>query len=359
MANTDVATYAASPLNQRIRYAQTLAGAASLIPVGLHHAGQASAAKIMLVAETGAMLGLHPMAAIQGIDVIEGRATISPRLATALIRAKGHKLRFSDSGTIEGGDYVATWTLIRTDDPDEPIVASFTPQMAARANLCQYVERNGVWSIIAESSKGKALPWQQYPEDMCQWRALSRLMRRGAEDVLLGIGYFPDELGATDLGEDGTRVDTLDAEADAIERIRALDDKADMARLLADERDLAHWTDRVDGEFTAHLATVTKDSRPRRPGAPGQTGNADFDAAATEPGATAPSAPEDAPEPQEPAPADSEPVDAEIVEDDDDELYPIPMPSAEEGAEAYSRWLDGHDAWEAEREQQRREAAEA
>ena len=37
------------------------------------------------------------------------------------------------------------------------------------------------------------------------------------------------------------------------------------------------FTDRVKAEFAAHLSTLTIDSRPAKPGAPGQTGEQTFD----------------------------------------------------------------------------------
>lgn len=284
--------YAEWPLSQRMKYADMLSNAADLIPRGLFdkQTGRPSAAKIFLVLETGTMLGLHPMAALQGIDVIEGSATITPRLFTGLVRAAGHRLRIVEDGTLETGNYKVTVTLVRHDDPDYPITASWTPHQALRAGLIDKYEvdpRTGLWKLTARSKSGNVLPWEAYTEDMCLWRALGRLGRKGAADVLMGIGYMPDEL-MVEVGEDGARA-ALDtgAEAALIERIRATDDKADMETIWREGNPLgepvAHWTDRVQAEFDSQLMRCTKDSRPPRDGAPGNTGARAIDAPAASP----------------------------------------------------------------------------
>lgn len=205
--STDVTVYQSASLADRKSYAQTLASAADLIPKGLwavskdangNNVNAPSPGKILLVAETGAMLGLHPMAALQGIDVIEGKATISPQLMTGLLRAAGHKVRIKSSGTVTGGDYKVTVTLIRSDDPDEPFESTWDIDRAARAGLCtyNYDATAGKWSVRARSQSGKVLPWESYPETMCKWRAIAEVGREGGDDVLKGISYTPEEMGA-------------------------------------------------------------------------------------------------------------------------------------------------------------------
>lgn len=221
MSNTDVTVYQSAPLADRKSYAQTLASAADLIPKGLwavvkdangNNVNAPSPGKILLVMETGAMLGLHPMAALQGIDVIEGKATISPQLMTGLLRAAGHKVRIKASGTVTGGDYKVTVALIRSDDPDEPFESTWDIDRAVRAGLCSYNldTATGKWSVKARSQSGKSLPWENYPETMCKWRAIAEVGREGGDDVLKGISYTPEEMGAV-VTEDGV-IDTVEPE---------------------------------------------------------------------------------------------------------------------------------------------------
>lgn len=271
--------YSQWDMGDRWAYAKTLAMAGNLIPTGLYEQGTPSPGKVFLVLETGEMLGIEPMAALQGISVIEGRATISPQLMSGLIRRAGHRLIIRKTGTIEGGDYAATVTLIRSDAPEDPIVDTWTPHRAARAGLCTYTKgADNLWKVVAQSKGGGAKPWQSYPESMCVWRAMGVVGREGADDVLMGVAYTPEELDA-DVDEDGGILELPAAYEDRmIEHIRSLDDKADLAVLYHDLHDTPGDTERIRAAFDAHLMTVTKDSRPPKEGKPGQTGDPALDA---------------------------------------------------------------------------------
>ncbi|MDJ0337428.1 hypothetical protein [Cryobacterium sp. PH31-O1] len=199
----EVTQYEAAGLDEKMRYVQTLASAGDLIPKGLWDRGAPSPGKVLLVMETGAMLGIHPMAALGGIHVIEGKPTISPGLMSGLVRKAGHKLRVNTTGTIEGGDFAATATITRSDDPDFTYSATWTPARAARAGLCKYEVNNGKWVVTARSKSGNPLPWEAYSEGLCKARAIGEVVREGGEDVLMGVSYTPEEMGAlvTDAGE--------------------------------------------------------------------------------------------------------------------------------------------------------------
>ena len=307
MTTTEVVAYQQSTLSTRANYARTLADASDLIPRGLFdkQTGRPSPAKILLVMETGAMLGLAPMAAIAGIDVIEGKAAISPRVALGLFRSAGHKVKIVEAGTVETGDLKVTVTLTRKDDPENPIDASFTPQQALRAGLIDSYALDpstGLWVLRARSGRGEVKPWEAYTEDMCLWRATGRLGRRGGQDVLMGIGYIPEELEVL-VDEDGVRQPDDKAAEDAIiAEFKQFTDKAEMGILWHREHPMMvasdSYTDRVDAEFKGHLSTLTIDSRPPKPGAPGQTGEPTID--------------------QNPGTNSDGSVDAEIVEDEPD-----------------------------------------
>jgi len=185
MASKEVTQYEAAGLDEKMRYVQTLASAGGLIPTGLHDKGQPSPGKVLLVLETGAMLGIHPMAALGGIHIIESKPSISPGLMSGLVRKAGHKLRVTTTGTIKGGDFAATASLTRSDDLEFTYTATWTMERAQRAGLA-----------------GKSV-WKNYGEAMCKARAISEVVREGAEDVLMGVSYTPEEMGAlvTDAGE--------------------------------------------------------------------------------------------------------------------------------------------------------------
>lgn len=182
---SEINRYTESSLDERMRYAQTIASAGALIPTGLFENGAPSPGKVLLVMETGAMLGIHPVAALQGVHVIEGKATLSPALMSAVVRRAGHVLRVETLGSVADATFTATATLIRNDDPDHPFVVSWNLERAKRAGL---------------AGKG---PWNKYFEAMAKARAISEVCREGATDALMGVGYVPEELGAdvTEAGE--------------------------------------------------------------------------------------------------------------------------------------------------------------
>lgn len=196
---SEVVLYQEQPLPERQQYAQQIAFAASMLPSGIRGATpDETAARAFLVMETGAMLGLHPIAALSSVNVIEGKPAMSADLMVSVIRGAGHKVHVTEEGTVEGGDYKATVTIIRSDDPEHPFSSTWTPQRAARAGLCRYERgEDGQWKVTARSGeKNMPLPWELYTENLCKARAKSEAARDGASDNLHGVRYTPEELGA-------------------------------------------------------------------------------------------------------------------------------------------------------------------
>ncbi|MGI6878791.1 hypothetical protein [Microbacterium sp. gxy059] len=199
-----VVAYESASLTERQQYAQTLAAAGDLIPRGLWSPVQRpdgsmgpaapSPGKVLLVIETGAMLGLHPAAALQSIDVVEGRASLSAQLTAALIRKAGHRLSIAKSGTIAAGDYAVTVTAVRADDGEE-ITATWDVHRALRAGLVDSFKKNaqGIWEVRARSKQGNPLPWEAYTETMLKWRAIAEVGREGFSDVTFGL-YTTEEV---------------------------------------------------------------------------------------------------------------------------------------------------------------------
>ena len=285
--NTALEQYRQGDLDERHRFARALATAGDLIPKALHaaptdEAGNRlpgplvpSAGKVLLVLETGAMLGLPPVAALQGIQVIEGKATLSAGMMSAVVRRAGHLLHVTEEGTVERGDLRTTATLVRADDKDHPFTSVWTPHKAARAGLCAYREEGGVWRVIAQSSNGSPKPWQAYTEAMLRSRAIAEVCRMGAEDALYGVHYTPEELA------EGPR----------------------------EEQAVAHVAE------PEQEPEVKAEAKPRRRAAVGKQGT---------------KRPADEPAPEEPKP--EEVVEAEVVEHDEPSapLHPEPEPETTE-----------------------------
>lgn len=141
---------------------------------------------VLVAALMGRTFGWDLLTAMRNIHVIEGAATLKPEALLGLIRARGHLVRI-----IRGEDR-ATVHARRVDTGDEQ-TATFTFEDAYRAGLARRGD-NGM--PYARSQKGQRLPWEQYPVDMCQWRAVSIVARGLFSDIALGLSYTPEELGA-------------------------------------------------------------------------------------------------------------------------------------------------------------------
>lgn len=277
--STDIAPYRNASLEEKRAYVQTLAQAGELLPKGLWSnvrnpesglmENRPSPGKVMLVVETGVMLGLHPMAALQGIDVIEGKPTIKPALMSALIRQAGHSLRIVQTGSVETGDLAVTATGIRSDDPEHPYAYTWTPFDALRAGLIESYQQdsNGVWKVRARDKNGNALPWERYTPRLCRWRALSDTASAGFEDVLMGMHYTAEELGAT-VDQNGSPVELTSAAPaepatparDFISELSALSAREAVLSLIAEAKAADRYTDEVQAVALARLGSIGREA---------------------------------------------------------------------------------------------------
>ena len=132
-------------------------------------------AGVMMIMLSARELGIPPMQALNGgINIINGKAEISARMMSALIRKSGHEIKIKESSD-------STCTLVgKRIDTGESEEATFTVADAQRAGL---VKPNG--------------GWMKCPKDMCFARSLSRLARQLFSDVI-GIGYVEGEIKASE-----------------------------------------------------------------------------------------------------------------------------------------------------------------
>lgn len=179
-----------APLQTQMQWAEAVAQAGDLIPKAFR-----DRARVLVAIQYGAMLDVNPIVAMNEIHVIEGTPTMSAHLMAGVVRRAGHKVRIRSTGTWEAGDFAATVTIIRSDDP-EPFVATWTKERAQRAGL---LGKNN---------------WKNYPEAMCKARATTECARDAASEALMGIKYSPEELDAV-VNEQG---DPIDLTATAIDR---------------------------------------------------------------------------------------------------------------------------------------------
>lgn len=137
---------------------------------------QQKMAQAVIKIQYGQELGLPPFAAMDGIDIIDGKPAPNAGLTAALIKRSGKydfRIEKSDDrgcslSWTEYGVYVGeSW---------------FTEDDARAADLLRKTN------------------WQKYPVDMYFSRALTRGARRFCADLFLGSVYTPEELGGDIAG---------------------------------------------------------------------------------------------------------------------------------------------------------------
>lgn len=178
-------TYGQATLSERQQYAQALANAGELLPKNFWSSatkgpdGQIippapSPGKVLMMTETAAMLGIHPMAGLTQIHIIEGKPTLSAALWGALVREAGHRLRVWTEGS--GDSLKAIATLVRADDPD--------------------FEYRVEWGMAEMRDAGLSNKdnWKKYRRSMMKSRAITEVIREGAPEVGMGAAYTPEEI---------------------------------------------------------------------------------------------------------------------------------------------------------------------
>lgn len=177
-------------LPERMQYAKALAES-DLLP----DAYRRKPGNVLLAVEYGNALNVPPMTAIQGIHVIKGKPTLSADLMAALVRRAGHRLRVR----VEDGP-AAVAELTRSDDPDFTFRTRWDVPRAKKAGLLDTAGDN----------------WTRHTAAMLKARAISEVAREGASDVLHGMIYTAEEMGATVDG-DGAVTSNPDSADDVVD----------------------------------------------------------------------------------------------------------------------------------------------
>lgn len=195
--------------------------ARTIVKSGLAPKAVNTADKVLVIAMKGREIGIPAMQALSHIHVIEGRPTMSAELMAALVQRAGHKLRVIETThekcVVEG---------VRADDPDYPSRLTFDMEDAKRAGV---------------ANKG---PWKSYPAAMLRARAISALCRYQFADVLGGVSYVPEELGAE-----------VDAEGEVLEAEQVDPGESTQAGVPAEH-------DGVMAEIVALYGSLPVDARP-------------------------------------------------------------------------------------------------
>ena len=146
-----------------------------LVKTGFLPKSITSPEQAMAIILTGRELGIGPMAALQGIDVILGKPSVSPQLMLALANSSGQL----EDIKVETGESGATATVKRKGRA--PYTTTFGPKEARAMQL---------------DTKDQ---YKKQPAVMYQWRAIGANLRVTFPDVIKGM-YVAD--GSPDDGAD-------------------------------------------------------------------------------------------------------------------------------------------------------------
>jgi hypothetical protein len=183
--------------------------------------------------------GIPPLMALSKLPVVNGTPAPMGELMVALVLRAGHRITVSlhnpdgtpFGGVLDPGTYASCKTRRAGDTDDE--VLNFTLGEAIQAGLVEWV--NG--KPHARDSKNQPLPWEQYTGNMLRWRAVANACRLRFPDVLLGLSYLPEELGAV-VDAEGRPIDLGEAE-------RVTPPRTGPSSTL-EERTAAEWLDKLD-----------------------------------------------------------------------------------------------------------------
>lgn len=154
----------------QIKEISQMAVQSGLLPAAIKTKEQAA-----IIALKGRELGLPPMVAFAHINVIQGKPSMSAEIMLAYIY-KDHP-----AAEIHIAERTATKCVIKARRPNEKEASVFTWDMdrARRMGLDQKDN------------------WKKQPETMLFWRAITEMKRAKFPEVLMGIDYSPEELGAS------------------------------------------------------------------------------------------------------------------------------------------------------------------
>lgn len=186
-----------SAMDLALRTASKLKDARGLLPETLKSEGE-----IVAVLLAGQELGIPPMAALRGLQVVRGKVIISYDTMIALLRRASYRVEWLES--------TATKAVLRLTAPDGTThVEAWDQERAKRA---------GLW--------GKGT-WSQYPETMLRARCVSSGARAFAGEVLSGV-YVEGELDAIKPAPAPvvtiTRSEAPQSEPDVVDNVAPTDD---------------------------------------------------------------------------------------------------------------------------------------
>ena len=156
----------------------------------LFNVGSPEAATAMML--KGYELGLSVTASFEFIHVIDGKPSLSPRGALALIQAKGVLDKYEANPITKDGKFFGYSVYMKRGDTEH--TSTFTLDDARRAQLTE-----GSPSGTGKRGYGN---WEKYPENMCLWRAVGFCADFICPDITGGLTTFLKMPEAFDIDVD-------------------------------------------------------------------------------------------------------------------------------------------------------------
>lgn len=171
MTSTEMVRRTEVPANfsEQMHMAKVLADS-NLLPAYL----RGKPANVLVILQGARALDVSAFWALQSMHVIEGKLGMAAELMRALVIRAGHSVR-----VLERSEKRAV-VEIKRSDRDTPYRAEFTMEDAKNAKL------------LGKDGSG----WSKYPKSMLVARATSIAVRDECPDVMFGVVYTPEELGA-------------------------------------------------------------------------------------------------------------------------------------------------------------------
>ena len=155
-------------LNAMIRMAEAMAGS-NLLPTPY----QRNPANLLVVLTMARELNIPPMQAINGINVIQGKPSVSPQLMLALIYNK----------------YPNALIRISCNDKEQVVTVTMSRDKTDLENTTVH------WSMQRAQQMGLTGKdnWKKQPMTMLKWRAVAEAARERFPDVIMGL-YTVEEM---------------------------------------------------------------------------------------------------------------------------------------------------------------------
>lgn len=170
-------------MSEAIQFSEMLASS-NMVPKNF----QGKPADILVAVQWGSEVGLPPLAALNGIAVINGKPSLYGDAAMSLV--VGHPAYGGHEEKLEGEE--ASCTIVRIVNGKEvPTVRTFSVTDAKKANLMS-----------------KPGPWSQYPKRMLAMRARGFAIRDSFPDALKGVITYEE---AADMPTEGSIKDITPA----------------------------------------------------------------------------------------------------------------------------------------------------